>query len=364
MKVGILTFHRADNFGAVLQSYALQTYLQKQGYNVKIIDYRCFDIECVYHLLNPQILFSNINLLKNIYLYIKQFLFFKEKWHKVREYDKFRKLYLNMTRPYFSIKEKLSFDIYITGSDQVWNYRLLHGYNPIYFLNFPVENQSKRVSYAVSSDVGAIDDFEKYKNQLINDLQKFNHISVREEQLKEALSRYIDYNICVCCDPTFLLEKEEYINLSIDIKRNNYIFVYHMAESTEASLIAEQLAKEHQLDIIEYHARFDNRCNKKRHLQHLGPREILGYINNAEYVITTSFHGLALSIILEKQFIVVNKYGNVRLLNLLSKFNLQERLVNSHDNLPKSHIDYSEVKNYKESFIFDSKEFLRVSVQI
>ena len=151
MKIGILTFHRAENFGAVLQCYALQSYLESLGHKVEIIDYRCKAIEEVYYLFDLRSLFR-LNIVSAFISYFKRILLWKDRLEKKRGYVSFRDKYLHLTKSIYKIKEDLGYDAYITGSDQVWNTSLLHGFNRIYFLDFPTSKEAKKISDKISNE--------------------------------------------------------------------------------------------------------------------------------------------------------------------------------------------------------------------
>ena len=358
MKIGILTFHRAENFGAVLQCYALQTFLKNSNYEVKIIDYRCKAIENAYYLLNPRILFRHQNFIKSIRQYINRLSFFKDKWRKKQKYKTFRLRMLETTRPYFKLKKDLKFDAYIVGSDQVWNNQLTGGYDQAYYLDFPTSTNVKRIAYAVSNEENALPNMCIYKKQITKSLRKFHAISVREEFFANALKAYTPLPIDICCDPTFLLSKDSYMSIASMPQEDNFIFVYHVKESKSASELADNLSKQTGCKIIELHAGFAKRIDTNRHLQNLGPTEILGYMLKARYIITTSFHGLALSLILEKQFYVVAQESNIRQRSLLKQLQLDSRIVSDCLLGCITNIDYENVNKQIDKMAGFSKEFI------
>lgn len=362
MKIGILTFHRAENFGAVLQCYALQSFLESQGFEVKVIDYRCKAIEQTYYFLNIKSLFSRFNIFASILNYMNQIYQWKDRLHRKRGYENFRKKFLHLTDPMNEIEKDLGFDVYITGSDQVWNTQLLHGLDKMYFLDFPQSEGTKRISYAVSSEQNAINELRKYENYLRRALNNFTSISVRESAFAYELKKYTSKNIHVCLDPTFLIAREDYIKLAIRPKYNNYILVYHMAEIPEGSKLAEKIARKNGAKIVEIHARFANRKDKSRHIQNVGPLELLGYIAYANMVITTSFHGLALSLILEKNFYVMSKSGNLRLRNICSELGLSNRIIVPESDVFLDDINYKSVSEKIRNLSEYSKKFLVNSI--
>lgn len=363
MKIGILTFHRAENFGAVLQCYALQTYLESLGHNVSILDYRCNAIEQTYYLFNLKSLFYRRNFLASAINYFTRLYQWKDRLQKKKGYANFRRKYLHLTNPIYKIDKDLGFDVYITGSDQVWNTSLLHGFNKIYYLDFPISKQAKKISYAVSSEESALKKLKEYRNELIASLNTFDYISVRENEFANALKEYTSQKIHICVDPTFFLPKEYYLKLAIQPKETDYILVYHMAEIPEGSKLAENLAKKSSSNIIEIHARFANRKDTTKHRQNIGPQELLGYIVYSNLIITSSFHGLALSLILKKNFYIISKPNNLRLRNILKKIGLENRIISSIDNIVFNDINYDTVSKQINDLTTESKSYLLKALQ-
>ena len=362
MKIGILTFHRADNFGAVLQCFALQTYLEQQGHEVVVLDYRCKAIEQVYYLLNIRLLFSRKNIFKSLCEYFFNLRNYVEMSKKHLLYKKFRSFFLHLTES-LSIIDNSSFDLdaFITGSDQVWNLLLLHGYDKNFFLDFPVDKNKLKISYAASSEVAAFPKFAQCKSKISHALNEFNSISVREIALKEELEKFTSKEIFVCIDPTFLISKHCYDEILERPKEQGYVLVYHMMETVESVNIANRIAAGKKMQVIEIHASFKS-PKGNRHKRDLGPLQILGYIKYADTVVTNSFHGVALSIILEKDFWAVNRYKSARLYNLLSLAGLTKRYIQSVEGCDNSVIDYSKVKENVEEAIMQSKNFLMCSL--
>ena len=363
MKIGILTFHRAENFGAVLQCYALQEYLQKKyGHTTEVIDYRCKAIEKAYYVCNLRILVSRLNVIASINGYFKQLKFFRDKIRKKQQYRLFRKRYLHLSKPVCRPDRVTGYDVYITGSDQVWNPTLTGGFDVAYFLSSQGMNVSRKISYAASTDSKGMLKLEKYHHALSQSLTHIDFISVREKAFASFLSKFTAKEITVCCDPTFLLSKDDYLSLAVQPKESNYVLVYHVAESEEASHIADMLAAKKGVKVIEVHASFDKRKDRQRHRQNLGPSEILGLIAYADSVVTTSFHGIALSLIMEKQLFVISQKNNVRQNSILQMLDLEDRIIKDGilHSLPS--IDYKKVKSKIEMMALSSKMYLNQSL--
>lgn len=355
MKIGIITFHRADNFGAALQCYALQTFLEQQGHDVHIIDYRCRAIEQVYYVLNPRLLFLRRNVIKAFKEYLFNLRNHADMIQKQISYKDFRSKYMHLIP--FRTNENNDIDAYIAGSDQIWNLSLTHGYKEPFYLDFPVKKNSLRISYAASSETAYFPLFAKYTNQITPALSAFDSISVREPSLKGELKKYTSKNIDVCVDPTFLIEQNIYEKILIKPQESNYVLVYHMAEIAEAVDLANLIAKDRGLQVIEIHANFKSPCGA-RHKKGLGPLQILGYIKYADTVITNSFHGTALSLILQKNLWVINKYRSARLSNILTLAGMRNRYITSLEEYNDATIDYDIVNENMHGVIDSSKSFL------
>lgn len=364
MKVGILTFHRAENFGAALQVYAMQQYLKKIGIDSEVIDYRCMSIEHHYDIFNPYVLISRKNIFKTLILYFKRLINSRSLLQKKRMFENFRETMLKQSRPIGHINDDLGYDAYIVGSDQVWRLDLTGGFDGVYFLDFPVNPNSKRISYAASSENTTFNYMRKFKTLISQKLNNFNAISVREDDFAEELRSYTNKKIQVCLDPTFLLPKEQYENIAAIPNISNYVLVYHLFETEMGRLLADNISVKEGKNVVEIHAgSYSPKDDEHIHLSTFGPLEMLGYIKNADVVITTSFHGVALSLILNKDFWVIDKGQNARIKNLLGKLNLESRIVASITSIKDyAPIDYVKVNSLLTPKILDSKNFLKVSL--
>lgn len=360
MKIGIITFHRADNVGAVLQSWALQQYLIRLGHQAYIVDYRCKAIESDYDVWNPRILWSKKNIFRSLHQYVNRIKYCKLRKEKKALFERFRFLHLKLTCPVRTIESIPKLDVYITGSDQVWNTASTRGVDPFYFLDFPAIT---KISYAASTEKKAFYQVpDKYKDKMKNALKKIDALSVRETWLRNELETFLSpKDVYVCVDPVFLLPKELYDKISICPQGKPYVFVYQVVESEMCSIIANSLANKYNLEVVYMHAS-QSTC-EGRHLYCYGPSEFLGYISNAQYIITTSFHGMAFSLIFQKEFWVVDTGMSNRQKNLLNMLGLTNRIITSENDSFESTIDYEIVSSKFQKFIDDSKAFLKSSIK-
>ena len=362
-RIGILTFHKAINYGSVLQAWALQQTLKTNEYDSEIIDYEPKELKHLYE--------TRLKDAKGFKRKLKRFLSLKGKVFLQREkFQCFRKedLYLSKEKytynsDFGSIADK--YDVIITGSDQVWNTNI-EDCDPVFFL--PFHFKGKKIAYACSVNEGRVN--ERFPEEWLNKwLQQYNFISVREQSGVEKVSSFLDNNMKIynTLDPTLLLDKEMYNSLIGEkIKQEHYIFLYNMWTKMEGIQVARKISEKlglpvytltNQMDMIRIIKYSSN--GVKVDLQHTGPKDFLNYIYYSDFVITDSFHGTAFSIIFNKEFLTLNahtdngKYKNdERLKNILSHESLSERFVKIGDidsfDLRKK-IDYKIVNEYREN---------------
>ena len=320
-KVGILTFHRAINYGAALQTFALNYYLNSQKIDATTIDYRCKYIEKEYknlsfYIYNPKkSINSLINFANNINRKIKFRKFLKENIKiSSKKYDK-KNIYTSND----------NYNIFITGSDQVWNLDLCG--DDTFYLNF-VSKNNDRLSYAASfGDISLIDRNKKY---IKDSFSKYKRISVREESVRQKLNKELNLKATLSLDPTFLLEKQEWEKF-VDNKYGNekYILLYVLHEETSYK-IAKKISEKTGLKVYVITQSRKKRI-KGKYIRNAGPKDFLSLIKNCEYVITDSFHGTALSIIFQKNLKVVmkkkNMFLNDRLVSIINLLGLNKCIV-------------------------------------
>lgn len=361
MKIKTITCHDVYNSGASLQAYALMKYLQNNGHEVEIIDYKPDYLSNHYKLSavsNPN--YEKNLILKYIYLALKlpqRILALRMK----KKYNEFNHKYLNITQIRYSSNEELKSnppeaDVYICGSDQIWNSKFKNGKDPAFYLDFAPKGKV-RASYAASF---ATEDIDNGLKEITKErIEKIDFIGVREISALNILEDLgIDKGIQVM-DPVFLLDKKEWSNMTYEIdKKEKYIFVYDFDGNELIKEISMKIAKEHNLKM--YTPYKCDYCDKV--MKNMGPIDFISYINSAEFVISNSFHGTAFSIILEKQFIVVNRKEaiNTRMRDLLNILNINDRLVckkYDFNNVIKQ-VNYNEVNGHLKEKIKSSKSYL------
>lgn len=364
-KIGIITFHSAHNYGAMLQVYALQETLLQFGHQVEIVDYRDKKIMSGYKFFKLDH--------KNVYTLVKSFIasfvFLIPNYIRSKRFNNFLKEHLNTTRKKYKSEEDLKNNppeenIYIVGSDQVWNTALTGSLKDVYTLNFGRDN-IKRISYAASIGKSQIPD--ELKNEYKEKLSNIDVISVREEQAKEILKDLIDKNIEVVLDPTLLLERKKWISLidKENKEKEKYIFIYGIGERDRLYKIANYISDKTNLKLIHFDKGNKGYKNVLRSAYSDGPIEFLKLIKNAEYVIAQSFHGTVFSIIFRKKFFVIpDKTTSSRVVNLLKKLGLEDRIINNIEDIKEYNIDI-DYENVESKLKFErekSLEFLKNSI--
>lgn len=358
MKIGILTFHRAFNYGALLQCFALSKYLRMKGCNVEIIDYFPTYFRKSYSLSPPNIFRGKIG----IEQLAKLFEYFFTIRIKTRRYSSFKRFYkyLLLSKQQFNEKtlDLSAYDIVIWGSDQVWNPKLTH--NDKNFIGDIKKYHNQRfVAYAVSTMLyHDHEEAEFYKTVLRN----YDMISVREKSLNDYLNCLSNKSSQLVLDPVFLLNEQQWKSIAHkpNVKKR-YLLLYTVPTHPRLKEITQKIAEEKCLEVIELAAnvkmRSDFRCDYTA-----SPLDFLGYFLHADYIVTTSFHGTAFSVIFRKQFVTV-LLGSVvdeRALNLLSSFGLDNRTISVNDSFEsfKPDFDYQEIEEKIESLRNISRTFL------
>ncbi|WP_026691501.1 polysaccharide pyruvyl transferase family protein [Alteribacter aurantiacus] len=350
--VGIITYHRAINYGAILQVYALQQKIKVLGKECHVIDYINDHIENQYR---PKSI-KEVRSFKQLGAY---FLIYRNRNARYYKFLDFLNNFIEL-----SVECRNSSDIaaiearytnFITGSDQVWNPKL-NGEDMTYLLDF-TKNNSKKNAYAASFGTESLP--EKYVDKFSELLSGFNKILVREKQAVNIVNGITNKEAKVVLDPTLLLSQEEWNQIIPQNKRSRkYIFVYAFSGTKNIEKLAMKISEKYGYEILWLTYGYEQ-SSKIKYIKNAGPLEFLTLIKNAEFVITNSFHGTAFSINFNKQFYIEylsDKYEvNSRLENIVDLFELDQNILNdkSVEN-PLNQIDYKRINkkldlNRKES---------------
>lgn len=325
MKACIVTFQSAYNYGAVLQAYALQGYLNANFASAVILDYHNSAIDDSY---KAPCLADYFRRPKNAIFKGFQTIVYCGKRKKI---DEFRNSRLSMTKYYDSHSISDAYDeadVFIVGSDQVWNY-LIVGRDSTFYLDFAKDKP--KCSYAASFGVSKIP--EEFNLFYQDNLKRIDYVSVREEAGAQIVEEFAGKPVCVMPDPTLLLAREEWEKLTISPKtKGKYILVYKITKADQLLLFAKKISRITGLPIV--FIPNDLKDGMVGQLKtNVGPCEWLGYIHDAEYVITNSFHGTVFSILFSKKFFAevsdrVNP-STSRLNSLLKMFGFENRTIAS-----------------------------------
>lgn len=353
MKVGLLAYHYALNYGAVLQIASLQRKIKSMGHECVIINF-CSDGVLQWDL------YQKLTFSKKILSQIKwnTYLFMIRK-KKRREFDAFLKG-LPMTE--WIDKESIEelndeFDLFIVGSDQVWNCFTMDS-EPAYFLNF-VKDKKKKNAYAASFGYQVIpEEYVDFTNRYLVD---FNHISVRETHGQKIIKELKGWDVPVVLDPVFLSKAEDWNLNKSRLINYKYILVYQPQKSTTLGKKARKLAKEGGYKVIYISRTWDGVIGKKTiNMSAVAPLDFLRLIRDAEFVVTNSFHGTAFSIIFHKQFWVEYNDGtSSRIESILDILNLKDRLLREETSIKSNfYIKYSEIDKKIANLIEHSESYI------
>lgn len=338
--IGILTYHQALNYGAVLQTYALQTFLQHMLKEVEIIDYRCDKIVHAH-----TICFDFRNPIGYFYKKRTEKAFFDFRTRSLRTSE----------ACYLANKiDQETYDAFLVGSDQIWNMNISGG-DKTFFLDF-CKTSKKKFSYAAS--MGNYRPLEKEEKEIFQYLQEFETISVREKDLQQYLMKQ-DLQTFVGIDPVLLLAANEWKKISLKRIEEPYILLYMVGFQNQTLEYAQRLRKEKNLSVY-WLSDSVRRYKGIKNLRCCKPEEFLHLFANATFVVTNSFHGSAFSILFHRPFCVnINQNGkrNTRVFDLLSQFDL---LTDSMEDLQiLSEVNWKSVDEKIELLRQDAKKYLQ-----
>lgn len=369
MKISTITCHNVYNHGALLQAWALATYLQSEGFHTSIIDYQPDYLRGHYDLVLRNSKFDH-PIIKQLYLLAKIPSWLRSLKRK-KSFDTFFDRYI---RPLLESVLYLNYDVlksnppeadvYIAGSDQIWNTRFNNGKDPAFYLDFGGD-ETRRISYAASFAteklIGGVEEFVKEK------LEKFDAISVRENSGLQILN---SLHLCgtQVLDPVFLLDAEAWLshigNTLDKLPDHPYILVYDTLKTDDLSRLVSRLKILTKMKAYTINSEHTDVADSR--YKNIGPDGFLHLIANASMVISNSFHATAFSIIFKRDFFVVDRPDglNRRMKDLLDMLQLGDRYVNSNvsDAVLTSSIKYNETQEFLNSRIEDSKRWLKQSL--
>lgn len=357
MKIGILTFHCAHNYGAVLQAYALQEYLLSLGHEVYIIDYRPDYLVKLYQVFSRERIPANSFFLR---LLVGECIRLPRYIKRYKSFNSFIGRYMRLAS--VDLGDAYSdFDAFVFGSDQIWNKNICGGkYDPIYLGKFGASRDRKKIAYAASA--GHISMNTKDLSLLDVSLRDFDMIGVREVSLCKLLQSFFPLKVHTVLDPTLLVDRTVFDQIARKPNvSQKYIVVYqvYLSDDTNRDImrIAESLAG--QIGGIVIDLSFQIAVSAK-YRRDASPEEFLGYIKYADAIITNSFHGTAFSVIFQKPFYTVKMHTEIdlRAQSLLEEIALTERFIERDAKPVFSGMDYSGHIEKMSNLRMDSRRFI------
>lgn len=330
MKICTATYHHAHNYGAMLQTYALQQSLFSLGYENEVIDYtehqpklfkkvkvslRKGNIYSIYY--NFRILLKYTEFKNGFYQFEK---FYQDKIIKTRQYHRYDEL------------QDIHCDLLLAGSDQLWNFKNKLEMNKFYTFSF--NHEIKKVTYAIS--MGGYSDFNNdIKEEFDKCLGKFDYISAREEDVIEYLEEagiHVGHQVNI--DPVFLLSKQKWSALANESDKiyefGDYIVCYELIPNPIMETIVNELKTKFGYRVVVIAPTPYSKMKGDYVINDAGPIELVKIIREAKYVVSTSFHGIAFSIIFNKPFYAVySSHAPGRIKNLLQLFGFEDKGVSS-----------------------------------
>lgn len=366
-RTATITFHAAHNYGSNLQAYALQKTIISLGYGNEILNLRTERQRDLYTVFTKR---------KGVKYMVKNlshlFYYFPLK----RAYEKFESFinnYLKVTREYISEKELLNadldYDIYVAGSDQIWN-PVPADFDWAYYLTF-VKN-GRKIAYAPSfGQMSALGD-QQTRQRIEESLQSFDIISVREQGAADNIKLLTGKTPPIVLDPTLLLKKEEWLDLIKDRNRlikSEYVFFYTLFADSNRMNIIKRVSKATGLPVVT--SNFSNQYdvfNSFKKCYDAGPLEFLTLVRDAKLVVVSSFHGTVFSILLNVPFFAIDGMTDARISTLLKIAGLEGREITS-DNVEEQcknayRIDFTEVNRNIDKARKPSIDFLKKSLEV
>lgn len=361
MKIGIITYHSAYNFGSVLQAYATQECVRELGHDVGIINYRLKSQEAFY---KPSAQMTPKGIIKMLLDIGKK----TSKENRIEKYENFIAQKMDLTSEFSEPEEFYKcfsdFDILISGSDQIWNKYsnelrsvdwkymepyLLHG--------FP----GKKISYASS----VVTMQEQDLQHICRYLMGFHSIACREENAAASIRKITNKEVVAVCDPTLLLEKERWRSLCDDreVIHGDYVLLYTLGTFKKANHVVNQVSKcfpDKKIVVLAPLASIMKKGNCET-LIDVGPAEFLKLIDKAKLVITDSYHGTLFSINFNKNFYYFSdpEKNEIRIVEVLKRLGLMERMISGEGKFEMDKpIEYGAVTKRLRPFREQSRQYL------
>lgn len=355
-KIGILTFHGTQNYGGVLQAYALQKYIKNVfSQNTKIIDF----------VVKEAPIFAKVRNWKDFILNGIILRYYPALKRKQKKFNIFRRQYMNLTGRYSSYHELQEnppdFDIFISGSDQV--FCPTGKFVDVYFLEFLKNTDTKKIAYAPSFGLSYIPDDKK--KRIAHLIKKFDSLSARELSGSEMIFDLTNKKAETVLDPVLLLNKKEWEEIQISPRKiaKPFILCYALVGQRQQMKIADKLKGLTGLPIVLLTHSVYPKINADIVVHDAGPQEFIWLFSQSDFVVTDSFHGTAFSILFEKPFFIHIAFPEKsnRILSLLKILSINDRIVRNGDEINKEMlmVDFEKIRENLENRKLISKEYLK-----
>lgn len=376
-KVALITYPKIqDGKGRFLQAYALYTAICELGYDVSLINYMpsTFFRKPSYAkilkkiLVDPKSRAAYFQAGKN-----KAFALLQKasKNESAQKYSEFIRAQMGVNLAHVVSRKELDnlkkeYDVFVCGSDQIWNPYFSCGKDPVYFLQFAP--QAKRIAYAASVGTACVD--EKELARMKSWIEQIPYRSVREASTQEQLLKKAGIEVEQVMDPTFLMSRTWWLKLANELPRKKpYVLTFLFDNNPKPRKAAKEIAKKLNCEVVSIPETLEDLLWNAKKETGIGPQEFVSLFRNAAYVCTQSFHGTVLSLIYNKPFLVFDRSeaGQVdglilRIENLLKTVGLESRIVRGDETFPEEKIDFEKVNGILERKQESSRNFLKQSL--
>ncbi len=363
MKVGIVTFYRPINNGAVLQACATNRILsRKLNISSELLDYRAPRTERYRKSWSLQRILHRKGATTKCKGLVADVLYYTRRRKEQKLYDSFLEKHLHISNTVYRDFTDLrraeeQYDAFLVGSDLVWNPQMTEGVNPIYFLEFAPNK--KKIAYAAS--VGMSEPPEELLKEIAAKAEKLDCISLREKTTAMQLQPYVKKKVHAVLDPTLLTDGEDWASF-YDAKPlcdRKYIFAFCLEKSDLLVKQVNLLAKTYGYEIITSTRKDGFAADRVTSVRfQMGPSEFLNYVRHAQIVVTNSFHGCAFSVLFHKDlYCIPHTTRGVRMTELMMNLEMPERIIQETPRLCEK-VDYEQVEKIRASMMQDSMTYL------
>lgn len=365
MKIGIVTYHRALNYGAVLQCMSLYSALKGLGHEVEVVDYRPEAIEAYRMYFRWKDFEHCRGIIAKLRYLVSCMTLTVSRFKTVRKFNSFLKNNIQLSSVVSSVNDAPeNYDVVFFGSDQIWNPAINEGVDQVYLGQMP-KGHAKFYTYAVS--MGRLDLFKgKVEEEYRKYISSFDGLSVRETTMQAFLKEKLGRDSEVVCDPSLLISKEECEVMAVKPKDEGYVLLFILDGNPNALGFANRIAQQLGKKVIRIGA-----VQNPFHRYHcevraeLSPAEFLGYIQYADCIVTNSFHATSFSLIMQKNFYtILRKNNNDRAKTILGVAGVDGRLVDAKENIEFKEINYQGVRERLERYKKSSMEWIQKCLEI